>query len=136
MVCIWTLRLGTFLFERIRHEGGKDKRFNEIRINFFRFMNVWTFQGAWCYFLTLPVTMVNLKHSNESIQISDIIGWIIWVIGFGCEIIADHQKKKYLLKIQIIVVNLSMLDYGNILDILIILVKLFYGLVLLFLQPQ
>lgn len=96
MVCVWTIRLGTFLFERIRHEG-KDKRFNGIREDLAKFVMTWTFQGAWCFLVTLPVTIVNYQHNNKSIQASDIIGWIIWCLGFGCEYFADRQKKLFTL---------------------------------------
>ena len=41
LVCIWTIRLGAFLFRRI-HAAGSDSRFDSIKHSFFRFLNVWT----------------------------------------------------------------------------------------------
>ena len=49
LVIIWAVRLGTFLFRRIR-KAGKDDRFDEIKPDFFRFLNVWTIQGLWVTF--------------------------------------------------------------------------------------
>ncbi len=49
LVIVWAARLGTFLFSRIR-KAGKDDRFDEIKPNFFRFLNVWTIQGLWITF--------------------------------------------------------------------------------------
>ena len=46
LVVVWAVRLGTFLFRRIK-KAGKDDRFDEIKPSFIRFLNVWTIQGLW-----------------------------------------------------------------------------------------
>lgn len=42
--------------------------------------------------VSLPVTVVNASNRNPSLQAEDIIGWIIWSVGFLVEAAADQQK--------------------------------------------
>jgi steroid 5-alpha reductase family enzyme len=96
MVLCWTLRLGTFLFARIRGDGGEDRRFDPIRNHFGRFLMSWTLQGVWVFFCTLPLIYVNSRNKSENgITPLDIVGWALWVLGFGCEAIADRQKTEF-----------------------------------------
>ena len=48
LISIWALRLGLFLFFRI-HKDGNDRRFDELKIDFLKFLRVWTLQGFWVY---------------------------------------------------------------------------------------
>lgn len=45
--------------------------------------------------VSLPVTLVNASDRNPGLQAVDIIGWIIWVIGFSIEATADQQKLQF-----------------------------------------
>lgn len=45
VVAIWSARLGTFLFLRVKR-AGQDRRFNEIKKKFFRFAFTWTLGAA------------------------------------------------------------------------------------------
>jgi hypothetical protein len=49
------LRLGTFLFARIRREGA-DRRFHALKPDFARFLLTWTLQGLWV-FLTVSCAL-------------------------------------------------------------------------------
>lgn len=49
-------------------------------------------QAVWVWTVSLPVTIVNASDQNPSVQASDIIGWIMWSIGFSLEATADQQK--------------------------------------------
>jgi len=100
MVLVWTLRLGLFLFKRITAKhGGKDARFDELRNNFPRFAVAWTLQAVWGYFCTMPLFIVN-QIDNASVHrgdvanvtVLDIVGWSLWVFGWGFEVLADRQK--------------------------------------------
>lgn len=42
--------------------------------------------------VSLPVTVVNSSNRNPSLQAVDIIGWIMWSVGFLVEATADQQK--------------------------------------------
>lgn len=46
--------------------------------------------------MSLPVTVVNASDRDPSIQAADIIGWIMWFIGFLVEAIADQQKISFI----------------------------------------
>lgn len=49
-------------------------------------------QAVWVWTVSLPVTVVNSSNRNPSLQAEDIIGWIIWLVGFLVEATADQQK--------------------------------------------
>ena len=46
MILIWALRLGSFLFWRIKKDG-QDKRFIIMKTRFFWFLMTWTLGGLW-----------------------------------------------------------------------------------------
>ena len=91
-VIIWSLRLGTFLFLRIKKEG-KDRRFNEIKKSFSWFFMTFSLSGMWvtiCSICALTGIANGIIFSSTT-----IIGIIIFTIGFAIEIIADSQKTKF-----------------------------------------
>ena len=49
LVTLWALRLGRFLFKRIKHDGS-DGRFDRLKPYFSTFLMVWTLQGLWVFF--------------------------------------------------------------------------------------
>ncbi|KAJ4974062.1 hypothetical protein NE237_007236 [Protea cynaroides] len=91
LVVIWGLRLAIFLLMRIL-QWGEDRRFDEMRSNLGKLAVFWTFQAIWVWTVSLPVTVVNASDRNPSIQAADIIGWIMWSVGFSVEATADQQK--------------------------------------------
>ncbi|KAG6627602.1 uncharacterized protein LOC122295930 isoform X1 [Carya illinoinensis] len=91
LVVIWGLRLALFLLMRIL-QWGEDRRFDEMRGNLGRLAIFWIFQAVWVWTVSLPVTVVNSSNRNPSLQAEDIIGWIMWSVGFLVEAIADQQK--------------------------------------------
>ena len=94
LVLIWAIRLGTYLFLRIRKEG-EDRRFKEIKKSLSRFLLTWTLQGLWVSF-TLAAALAAITVTNEvDFGIIGLIGLLIWIIGFGFEAIADYQKNKF-----------------------------------------
>ena len=52
LIIIWTLRLGTFLFIRIK-KAGEDKRFREIKKSFSWFFMAFTISGMWVSICTI-----------------------------------------------------------------------------------
>jgi steroid 5-alpha reductase family enzyme len=94
-VVIWALRLGTFLFLRIRKDG-RDGRFDEIKIDPMRFWGVWTIQGLWVFFTALCVLIVNTRAtSGGPLGLLDGIGMALWALGMGIEVLADRQKSAF-----------------------------------------
>jgi len=94
MVAIWALRLGTFLFQRIK-KAGEDRRFREIKESFPRFLQTWTLQGLWVTFSLAAALVVVTSQKRLDIGIFAIIGLLVWIFGFGMEAIADRQKNEF-----------------------------------------
>jgi len=91
MVTVWALRLGTFLFQRIK-KAGEDRRFREIKESFPRFLQTWTLQGLWVTFSLAAALVVVTSQKRVPFDIFAVIGILVWVFGFGMEAIADRQK--------------------------------------------
>jgi len=94
LVIIWAIRLGTFLFSRIR-KAGKDDRFDEIKPNFLRFLNVWTIQGLWVTFTAAAALVAITSATRKGLDAFAIVGALVWVIGFAIEVTADAQKSRF-----------------------------------------
>ena len=94
MVVIWAVRLGSYLFLRIR-KAGEDKRFAEIKPSLPRFLNTWTLQGLWVS-LTLAAALAAVT-TTERVGIGTVtaIGLLVWVAGIGLEAVADAQKNRF-----------------------------------------
>ena len=92
LVVIWSLRLSCFLYFRI-HRTGKDGRFDQLKNSPVRFLVPWTIQGLWVFLTMVVVIVINSQaDSAPAFGVWDGIGLSIWIIGFGIEAIADHQK--------------------------------------------
>jgi steroid 5-alpha reductase family enzyme len=94
MVSVWALRLGTFLFLRIR-KAGEDRRFREIKESLLRFLQTWTIQGLWVTFSLAAALVVITSQKRVPFDIFLVIGFLVWLIGFGFEVIADRQKNVF-----------------------------------------
>ena len=92
LIIIWTLRLGSFLFFRIK-KAGEDKRFREIKKSFSWFFMAFTFSGMWVSICALCA----LTGISNGIELTGVtyIGILLFVIGFILEIIADTQKTNF-----------------------------------------
>ncbi len=94
MVVIWAIRLGAFLFGRIK-KAGKDDRFDELKPSFFRFLNVWTIQGLWVTFTMAAALVAITSTVRKELDIFALVGSLIWVLGFVFEVVADNQKSRF-----------------------------------------
>lgn len=93
-VILWALRLGSFLFIRIRQDG-EDVRFREIKPNFWRFFVVWNVQGLWVS-LTLAAAFVALTTAtSKPVDAYLVLGALLWLAGFAIEASADAQKRRF-----------------------------------------
>ena len=94
MVGAWALRLGAFLFARIRRQGS-DRRFAEIKRDAARFFLTWTLQGLWVS-LTLACALAAVTAPAPA-----PLGWpaaagvALWAAGFCLEVAADAQKRRF-----------------------------------------
>ena len=94
LVIIWAIRLGTFLFSRIK-KAGKDDRFDELKPSFFRFLNVWTIQGLWVTFTLAAALVAITTTTRKPLEGFAIAGLLIWIFGFVIEVVADIQKSRF-----------------------------------------
>ena len=94
LVVIWAVRLGTFLFRRIR-KAGKDDRFDELKPSFIRFLNVWTIQGLWVTFTMAAALIAMTTTHRKALDLFALLGLVIWIFGFAIEVAADAQKSRF-----------------------------------------
>jgi steroid 5-alpha reductase family enzyme len=94
MVIVWAVRLGSFLFGRIR-KAGRDDRFDEIKPSFFRFLNVWTIQGLWVTFTASAALVALTSAGKKDLDVFAVVGFAVWLLGFVIEVVADNQKSRF-----------------------------------------
>jgi|TARA_B110000971_G_C19949372_1_gene472588 steroid 5-alpha reductase family enzyme len=94
MIAVWAVRLGSFLFSRVK-KAGKDRRFNEIKTRFFRYMFTWTLGGAWVFITMAAGLAAMTSTTQQAVGIPFFIGTALWVLGFGLEVVADSQKTSF-----------------------------------------
>ena len=89
-VLFWTIRLSFFLFQRVKRVG-KDKRFDNYKFSFSKFLLAWMTQGLWVFICLFPILIVFSSPANDEI-IYLAFGGLIYLVGMVIEIIADYQK--------------------------------------------
>lgn len=94
MVVVWAFRLSTFLYKRV-HAAGEDRRFRELKPSIPRFLNTWTLQGIWVSFSLAAALAAITSEKRLAIGAFAIVGFLVWVFGFGFEVISDSQKSKF-----------------------------------------
>ena len=94
LISVWALRLGLFLFFRI-HKDGNDRRFDELKIDFLKFLRVWTLQGLWVFLTASCAITVLCSNIIIDNMLFTIIGLFFWISGFTLEVISDIQKRKF-----------------------------------------
>ncbi|MCA9622057.1 MAG: DUF1295 domain-containing protein [Myxococcales bacterium] len=93
-VSVWALRLGSFLFRRVRREG-KDGRFDAIKTSAPRFLVAWTVQGLWVFLTSCAALATITVEVPAALGLRDALGGAIWVLGFAIEVVADRQKSAF-----------------------------------------
>lgn len=96
MLSIWAIRLGGFQFVRLWNKK-RDGRFDGIRGDFKKFAAFWAMQATWIFVVSLPFTLVNAAATSAAFKARgfgffDLIGCLIWALGFYFEVLADHEK--------------------------------------------
>jgi len=94
IIGVWAIRLGSFLFMRIR-AAGEDRRFREIKKSFARFLLTWTVQGLWVTFSIAAALAAITTELRLELGVFAWIGFLVWAFGFGFEVIADRQKSQF-----------------------------------------
>ena len=94
LIILWAIRLGSFLFFRIK-KAGEDKRFRDIKPSPTRFFMTWTLQGTWVSLCS--ACAITAISTTEGIILNEIfvVGAITFITGFLIEVVADNQKTKF-----------------------------------------
>jgi len=93
-IIVWAVRLGSFLFFRIK-KAGEDKRFKEIKQSPTRFFLAWSLQGMWVSVCSLCALTALSTENGVVLNGYLYLGFGLFLTGFLIEIIADKQKSKF-----------------------------------------
>jgi steroid 5-alpha reductase family enzyme len=91
MVVVWAVRLGSFLFVRVRRDGS-DGRFDKIKVHPLAFLATWTLQALWVS-MTAAAALAAITVADGLGGVWAMLGVIVWLIGFAIEVVADTQKR-------------------------------------------
>ena len=94
LIVVWAVRLGSFLFMRVKQDG-KDDRFTIMKTQFHWFLMTWTLGGLWV-FLTMAAGLAAItSDTTQPFGLMAYLGLALWVFGFSIEVIADRQKREF-----------------------------------------
>lgn len=94
IVIVWSVRLASFLFLRIR-AAGEDRRFRDIKQSFGRFLLTWSLQGLWVAFSLAAALAAITSTLRLDLDLFAAVGFLVWLTGFLVEVIADRQKSAF-----------------------------------------
>ena len=94
MVTAWALRLGAFLAARVS-AAGSDSRFDAMKYRFAWFLMTWTLQGLWVLLTAGAALAAITSPEDRQIDGFAVLGVALWALGFGIEVAADEQKRRF-----------------------------------------
>lgn len=100
MVALWSLRLGSYLFVRVKgHHPQEDRRYSQLRLEWGAQADrkmFWFFQlqGGLLMVLSVPFLLASL-NARSSISWIEWFGLFVWGVGLIGESAADDQLKKF-----------------------------------------
>ena len=94
LISLWAIRLGSFLFMRIHHDG-EDKRFRSIKPSASQFFMTWTLQGLWVSLCSMCALTAISSTTGVVMNAFFYIGLALFILGFVVEVIADKQKSAF-----------------------------------------
>ena len=94
MIVIWAVRLGSFLFWRIKKDG-QDTRFIVMKTQFIWFLMTWTLGGLWVLVTMAAGLAAITSNITEPLGVLSYIGISLWLFGFAVEVAADRQKRRF-----------------------------------------
>jgi steroid 5-alpha reductase family enzyme len=94
LISLWAIRLGSFLFMRIHHDG-EDKRFRSIKPSASQFFMTWTLQGLWVSLCSLCALTAISSNTGIVMNAFFYIGLVLFILGFAIEVMADMEKSAF-----------------------------------------
>jgi steroid 5-alpha reductase family enzyme len=96
IVTLWGLRLAVHIY--LRSQGrGEDWRYRGWREDWGdsflwrSYLGIFLRQGVLILVISLPVIFVHYSASSETLSWTDMLGALLWFVGFVVEILADYQ---------------------------------------------
>jgi steroid 5-alpha reductase family enzyme len=99
LVLVWALRLGAYLFRRIRRMK-VDHRFDGMRDRPLRFARFWLLQAITVAVVMLPVSYLLDRDHPPGFGAWAILGVGVWLAGLLIEAAADAQKSAFKAKAE------------------------------------
>jgi steroid 5-alpha reductase family enzyme len=99
MVTLWGARLSLHIFRR--NHGKEDPRYRAMRASqgpafwWRSLVTVFWLQGAILWFVALPVLVAVRATSPAALTALDGLGVVIFVVGFGFEVVGDAQLERF-----------------------------------------
>lgn len=98
-VSFWALRLINHLLIRFIEDGHEDRRYQKIRadwkthlnLKFFLFFEFQAFLDVVLSICWIP----SMRNATPTLNVLEIMGVIIWIVGFLGEFLSDHQLKVF-----------------------------------------
>lgn len=94
LIVVWALRLGPFLYKRVRN-AGEDRRFRTLKHSFPLFLMTWTLQGTWVFITACCALAAITAQQSVPMGLPFWLGLGLWVLGFVIEVTADQQKSAF-----------------------------------------
>ena len=93
-VMVWALRLGIYLFRRVRNDG-KDVRFEQAKRHFLWFLQYWMGQALWVSLTACTAIIAILSPEEDTLPVLAMVGMALWLSGFTIESLSDYQKRAF-----------------------------------------
>jgi len=100
LVTVWGLRLAIHIYQRNRGKS-EDYRYLAWRQQWGKwfylrsYFQVYLLQGFFLFLIVLPVLIIN-KFSGSVVGYLDLIGVVIWLLGFCFEALGDAQLARFI----------------------------------------
>lgn len=100
LLALWALRLSWQILIVHRARGGEDFRYKEWRNSWGRwfvirsFFQIYVLQGTFIILVALPILLILLLQ-NQPLGWLDLLGVLLWGVGFLFEAVGDWQKLQF-----------------------------------------
>jgi steroid 5-alpha reductase family enzyme len=100
LVSVWGLRLAWHIYTRNKRKT-EDSRYLSWRKEWGKwfylrsYAQVYLLQGVLLFLIILPVLLIN-KNAGKALNHLDVVGVVIWLIGFFFESVGDAQLAKFM----------------------------------------
>lgn len=100
LITLWGLRLTSHIYLRKQGEQGEDFRYRQWRESWGKtfvwrsYLQIFMLQGTVVFLVSLPALLV-LRHPGAALSWIDLLGGLIWGLGFIFEALGDWQLLRF-----------------------------------------